>query len=232
VALTGGGAWPRPGEVSLAHHGVLFLDELPEFDRRALEALRQPLEDGELVVSRAAAKRRFPAVFVLVAAMNPCPCGYLGDPGGRCRCSAEAVARYRARVSGPLLDRIDLVVDMPRPSPELLLAPPGEGSAPVRSRVEAARALQIARQGGTNARSPVEPLVAALDSASRRLLETAGRRFGLSPRALHRAVRVARTVADLAGREAVTAADVQEALSFRLASCAPPAPLPGGAVRV
>jgi len=232
VALTGGGAWPRPGEVSLAHHGVLFLDELPEFDRRALEALRQPLEDGELVVSRAAAKRRFPAVFVLVAAMNPCPCGYLGDPGGRCRCSAEAVARYRARVSGPLLDRIDLVVDMPRPSPELLLAPPGEGSAPVRSRVEAARALQIARQGGTNARSPVEPLVAALDSACRRLLETAGRRFGLSPRALHRAVRVARTVADLAGREAVTAADVQEALSFRLASCAPPAPLPGGAVRV
>ncbi len=232
VALTGGGAWPRPGEVSLAHHGVLFLDELPEFDRRALEALRQPLEDGELVVSRAAAKRRFPAVFVLVAAMNPCPCGYLGDPDGRCRCSAEAVARYRARVSGPLLDRIDLVVDMPRPSPEQLLAPPGESSADVRSRVEAARARQLARQAGTNARSPVEPLLADLDPACRRLLEAAGHRFGLSPRALHRAVRVARSVADLAGREAVVATDVQEALSFRLARSGPPAPLPAGAVGV
>jgi magnesium chelatase family protein len=232
AALTGGGAWPRPGEASLAHRGVLFLDELPEFDRRALEALRQPLEDGELVVSRAAAKRRFPAVFMLVAAMNPCPCGYLGDPSGRCRCSADAVARYRSRVSGPLLDRIDLVIHMPRPAPGLLLDGPGEGSEPVRIRVMAARERQLTRQAGTNARTGVEALVAELGSEGRALLEAAARRFDLSPRAVHRALRVARTVADLAGRSCVEPRDLQEALSFRLGGGASCGPLPGRPVRV
>ncbi|MGD9388293.1 MAG: YifB family Mg chelatase-like AAA ATPase, partial [Gammaproteobacteria bacterium] len=150
-ALTGGGTHPRPGEVTLAHHGVLFLDELPEFGRSALEALRQPLEEGELTVSRAALQRTFPARFMLVAAMNPCPCGHLGDPGGNCRCSADAVQRYRSRISGPLLDRIDLVAEMPRPGPAELLGPPAESSHAVAARVAAVQERSLARQGCLNA---------------------------------------------------------------------------------
>ncbi len=232
VALTGGGAWPRPGEVSLAHRGVLFLDELPEFDRRALEALRQPLEDGELVVSRVSAKRRFPADFMLVAAMNPCPCGYLGDAGGRCRCSAEVVARYRSRVSGPLLDRVDLVVAMPRPPAGVLLDAPGEASGPVRERVVGARQRQVERQGAANARMPLEPVLSGLDADCRALLEAAAARFGLSPRALHRAVRVGRTAADLAGSVRLEAGHLREALSFRAAAVGGEPPLPGRSVPV
>lgn len=217
VALTGGGANPRPGEVTLAHHGVLFLDELPEFDRRALESLRQPLEEGSLTISRAATQRTFPARFMLVAAMNPCPCGHLGDPLGRCRCSADVVERYRSRISGPLLDRIDLVVDMPRPPPEVLSGPAGEPSLAVAVRVAAARARQNARQRVENARiSRPDRLLTVLPADARRLLERAAQRYGLSLRAVHRALKVSRTIADLKDDETLTAVHLREALSYRL----------------
>src|SRR5690606_374522 len=161
VALIGGGIRPKPGEISLAHCGVLFLDELPEFSRRALEALREPLETGKVAISRAAARVEYPARFQLVAAMNPCPCGFFGDPNGRCRCTAEQVARYRGRLSGPLLDRIDLIVEVPRlPAPVLRSAPPGEDSATVRQRVIAARERQLAR-GAVNAELSGRQLEAA-----------------------------------------------------------------------
>jgi magnesium chelatase family protein len=221
AALTGGGALPRPGEVTLAHHGVLFLDELPEFDRRALESLREPLEEGWLTVSRARAQRSFPARFILVAAMNPCPCGHLGEARAQCRCSAELVARYRARVSGPLLDRVDLVVDMPRPPAAVLSSTPGESTAVVAARVAAARERQRRRQGAENARvARPDRLLAALGAAERRLLEQAAEHFGLSLRAVHRALRVARTIADLEATEGVGERHLQEALSFRLPALA------------
>jgi magnesium chelatase family protein len=217
VALTGGGSNPRPGEVTLAHHGVLFLDELPEFGRNALESLRQPLEEGELTISRAAMQRTFPARFMLVAAMNPCPCGYLGDPNGRCRCSAEAVRRYRGRISGPLLDRIDLVVEMPRPPAHALLGSPGESSAAVRERVLAVRGASQERQGCVNARLEGRALDAhaVLGRAEGALLARSAEKHGLSARAQTRVRRVARTIADADGCPAITTRHVAEALACR-----------------
>ncbi|ANQ86904.1 YifB family Mg chelatase-like AAA ATPase [Azoarcus olearius] len=218
AALVGGGANPRPGEISLAHHGVLFLDELPEFDRRVLEALREPLETGAVTVARARRRVEFPARFQLVAAMNPCPCGYAGHPRRACRCTPEQVARYRARLSGPLLDRMDLTVEVPALGhAELADSAPGEASAAVRARVLAARELQRARQGRPNAR--LEPsAVGALctpDDAGARLLAQAMERLNLSARAYHRVLRVARTLADLAGIEVPGAAQVAEAIQYR-----------------
>src|SRR5690606_12744243 len=151
-ALVGGGSRPRPGEITLAHQGVLFLDELPEFDRKVLEVLREPLESGEIVIARAQDKIRFPARFQLVAAMNPCPCGYLGDPSGRCRCSSDQVQRYRSKLSGPLLDRIDLHVSVAREQTALQPGAPSQGSAELAAQVAAARQRQLQRQGCSNAR--------------------------------------------------------------------------------
>jgi magnesium chelatase family protein len=196
---------------------VLFLDELPEFNRAALEALRQPLEEGELTISRAAAQRSFPARFMLVAAMNPCPCGFLGDPAGKCRCSAEAVQRYRGRISGPLLDRIDLVVEMPRPSPQELLGPPGESSAAVRARVLEVRRLGLERQGCVNARLEGGALDrhCVLGAAERALLARSAEHLGLSARAQARVRRVARTIADADHCAAIEVKHLAEALACR-----------------
>jgi len=220
VALVGGGSQPRPGEITLAHHGVLFLDELPEFDRHVLEVLREPLESGQITVSRAARQVDFPARFQLLAAMNPCPCGYLGDSAGRCRCTPDQVTRYRSRLSGPLLDRIVLQVFVPRlESAELTAehAPAAESSAAVRERVTLARERQQQRAGKANAALTPKELErdCVLDEATRQLLVTALTRLSLSARAYHRVLKVARTIADLAGVEAVTAAHVAEALRYR-----------------
>jgi len=218
VALVGGGSIPRPGEISLAHHGVLFLDELPEFDRHVLEVLREPLESGRIAISRAARQAEFPARFQLVAAMNPCPCGYAGDPSGRCRCTPDAIARYRARISGPLLDRIDLGIEMPRVTQaELRESAPGESSAIVRERVCAARARQHERAGKPNAwlGSREVERDCALDAAQHALLDRAAERLGLSARAYHRVLRVARTIADLAGSARIESPHLAEAIQYR-----------------
>ena len=220
VALVGGGSSPRPGEITLAHHGVLFLDELPEFDRHVLEVLREPLESGQITVSRAARQVDFPARFQLIAAMNPCPCGYLGDTTGRCRCTPDQVARYRGKLSGPLLDRIDLQVFVPRlESGELTAqqAPEAEPSATVRERVLRARQRQIDRAGKPNAALNPKELErdAALDDAARQLLGTALTRLALSARAYHRVLKVARTIADLAEAPVVATVHVAEALRYR-----------------
>ena len=214
VALVGGGARPRPGEVSLAHHGVLFLDELPEFDRRVLEVLREPLESGRIVISRAAHQAEFPARVQLISAMNPCPCGYAGDESGRCRCSPDQILRYRSRVSGPLLDRIDLHVEVPRQ--KFGRFPPGEASAAVRERVVAARAVQATRPS-INARLDVGDVrrYCALDGAGEKLLDTACERLQLSARAHQRIVKVARTIADLDGSDSITTAHLAEAVGLR-----------------
>ncbi|HEX5788391.1 MAG TPA: YifB family Mg chelatase-like AAA ATPase [Woeseiaceae bacterium] len=219
AALIGGGPEPRPGEVSRAHNGVLFLDELPEFSRHVLEVLREPLEAGCITISRARRQEDFPAMFQLVAAMNPCPCGYLGDASGSCNCSAERVASYRARISGPLLDRIDLCVEVHRPPRELLRgdAPGGEQSAAVQARVIAARERQLARNGVCNARIPAGDVQQAcrLTDDGWRLLDTAADRFGLSVRAYHRILRVARTIADLAASPSIEVRHVAEAVGLR-----------------
>src|SRR4249919_161375 len=219
VALVGGGAEPRPGEISLAHNGVLFLDELAEWDRRALEVLREPLESGVVTISRAARAAEFPARFQLVAAMNPCPCGWAGDPSGRCRCSGEAVLRYRARLSGPLLDRIDLQLTVPRLAPHEMRSdsPRGEATAIVRERVVAARIRQHRRSGKTNAQlSQAETEHHChLSGRDQTLLERAMEALQLTARATHRILRVARTIADLEDSERITTAHLTEAIGYR-----------------
>ena len=219
AALVGGGPRPRPGEISLAHHGVLFLDELPEFDRRVLEVLREPLESGTITISRAARQAEFPASFQLIAAMNPCPCGYLGDSTGRCRCTAEKVQRYRSRISGPLLDRLDMHVEVLRVPLEALRMPTSqiEKSATVAERVCRARELQRGRQGCTNARlsnRQVEQLCRPTPPALT-LLERAATVLGLSARAHHRVLKLARTIADLGNQPDIQPLQVSEALSLR-----------------
>jgi len=218
IALVGGGSPPRPGEISLAHHGVLFLDELPEFSRQVLEVLREPLESGRITISRAARQADFPARFQLVAAMNPCPCGFAGDPSGKCRCNEVQVARYRRRISGPLLDRIDLHVDVPAlTEADLEQVAPGEGSVAVRYRVEQARQRQVERQQVPNALLPSGEIIAhaRMDADARSLVRHACTRLGLSARAHDRVVKVARTIADLGAEAAVGAQHVAEALRFR-----------------
>jgi len=218
IALVGGGAHPRPGEISLANNGVLFLDELPEFDRNVLEVLREPLESGYVVISRATRQAKFPARFQLVAAMNPCPCGHLGDPAAVCRCTPERIVGYRSRISGPLLDRIDLHVDVPRVPPEIIAGTErAELSECVAGRVTAARARQLQRQGCSNARIEGADVVAVsrADEAALALLDRAMRRLALSARAYHRVLRVARSIADLADSDAVCVAHVAEAVALR-----------------
>ncbi|RRD56238.1 ATP-binding protein [Comamonadaceae bacterium OH2545_COT-014] len=220
VALVGGGSPPRPGEISLAHEGVLFLDELPEFPRAALEALREPLESGHITISRAAQRAEFPARFQLVAAMNPCPCGYLGSTQRACRCTPDQVARYQGKLSGPLLDRIDLHVEVAAlPAAELLAAPPGEPSAAVRQRCTAARERALARQGVPNQQLAGQPLQdhLHLTTGAAAFIQRAAERLAWSARATHRALKVARTIADLAASDAVDTPHVAEAVQYRRA---------------
>ncbi|MEJ2406199.1 MAG: YifB family Mg chelatase-like AAA ATPase [Candidatus Thiodiazotropha sp.] len=219
VALVGGGSTPRPGEISLAHNGVLFLDELPEFDRKVLEVLREPLESGHITISRAARQAQFPARFQLVAAMNPCPCGYLGHPSGRCRCTEEQVARYRGRISGPLLDRIDLHVEVP-PLPRGVLQDHDkqeEDSATVRARVERCRRIQLERSGKANAQMDNREVkrFCRLREKEAALLEQATDQLGLSARAHQRILKLARTIADMAGSHEIGLSHLSEAITYR-----------------
>ncbi|MFQ3590267.1 MAG: YifB family Mg chelatase-like AAA ATPase [Chloracidobacterium sp.] len=227
AGLIGGGATPRPGEVSLSHHGVLFLDELPEFDRNALEVLRQPLEDGKVTISRAAMSLTFPARFMLAAAMNPCPCGFFNDPTRECKCTPVQIQRYVAKISGPLLDRIDIHVNVPAVRfQELVSDVPGEDSATIRARVIRAREIQLGR---FKARDNAKPTVfcnahmppralrryCQLDAAGSRMLETAIARLGLSARAYDRILKVSRTIADLEGATGIASHHVAEAIQYR-----------------
>ncbi|HXU94623.1 MAG TPA: YifB family Mg chelatase-like AAA ATPase [Gallionella sp.] len=218
VALVGGGSNPRPGEVSMALHGVLFLDELPEFDRSVLEVLREPLESGHITISRAARRADFPAQFQLVAAMNPCPCGYLGHYNGKCRCTPDQIARYRSKISGPLLDRIDIQIEVPAvPQEELLNKAGGELSRNMQTRVEAARQRQLARQARPNAQLSVTEIdeLCAPDAQGEALLQSALSRLNLSARAYHRVLKVARTIADLEGRDDIATHHIAEAVQYR-----------------
>ena len=218
AAVIGGGSQALPGEISLATGGVLFLDELPEFDRRVLESLREPLETGEVHIARANRRASYPAAFQLVAAMNPCPCGYQGHPTRACRCTPEQIQRYRNRLSGPLLDRIDLCIEVPAlSSADMAQSAPGESSTTVRERVIAAVSIALRRQGTVNARLEGKALEqhAVLDTAGQTLLNQAVNRLGLSARAYHRLLRVARTIADAAGSEQISAAHIAEAIQFR-----------------
>ncbi|HNO75676.1 MAG TPA: YifB family Mg chelatase-like AAA ATPase [Nitrosomonas mobilis] len=218
VALVGGSSIPRPGEISLALHGVLFLDELPEFDRRVLEVLREPLETGMITISRAAQRANFPARFQLVAAMNPCPCGYSGHNDGKCRCTPDQIARYRGKISGPLLDRIDIQIVVPAlPHQEMLRSAQSESSDTIRGRVEIARLHQLARQGIHNAELSVAQIeeYCQLDTTSNTLLERAMSQLDISARAYHRILKLARTIADLAGNQAILASHVAEAIQYR-----------------
>jgi magnesium chelatase family protein len=218
VALVGGGSNPRPGEISIAMHGVLFLDELPEFDRGVLEVLREPMESGRITISRAARRADFKAQFQLVAAMNPCPCGYLGHFNGKCRCTLDQVSRYRAKISGPLLDRIDIQIEVPAvPQEDLLKQSDGESSVLIKSRVEASRQRQLTRQGKPNALLSVAEieLFCVPDTQSETLLRQAITRLNLSARAYHRVLKVARTIADLEGSEAIQISHIAEAIQYR-----------------
>jgi magnesium chelatase family protein len=218
VALVGGGSNPRPGEISMALHGVLFLDELPEFGRGVLEVLREPLESGHITISRATRRAEFPAQFQLIAAMNPCPCGYLGHYNGKCRCTPDQVSRYRGKISGPLLDRIDIQIEVPAvPQDDLLGKSISEASAVMQARVEIARQRQIDRQGKPNALLSVTEIdiFCAADTVGVGLLRQAISRLNLSARAYHRILKVARTIADLAGDESIGAAHIAEAVQYR-----------------
>jgi magnesium chelatase family protein len=218
AALVGGGQVPRPGEISLAHHGVLFLDELPEFDRDVLEALREPLESGRVAIARAARQVAFPARFQLIAAMNPCPCGHCGDRSGRCRCTPERIARYRGRVSGPLADRIDIKLEVPAPREGELVAPAsGESSNSIKARVLSARRLQLERQGKPNALLGTREIDrhCETDREGDQLLRHALARLLLSARAYHRVLRVGRSIADLAGSSSIAAEHIAEAIQYR-----------------
>jgi magnesium chelatase family protein len=220
VALVGGGSSPRPGEISLAHHGVLFLDELPEFDRKVLEVLREPLESGHITISRAARQAEFPARFQFLAAMNPCPCGYLGHHNGKCRCTPDQVARYRGKISGPLLDRIDIQIEVPAlPENELMARASAEPSATVRERVTHARARQSERQGKPNAALTPKEIEqhCRLDSAGEALVRQAIARLNLSARAYHRILKLALTLADLSGADRIEALHLAEAIQYRRA---------------
>ncbi len=220
AALVGGGSNPKPGEISLAHNGTLFLDELPEFDRKVLEVLREPLETGHITISRASRQADFPAKFQLIAAMNPCPCGYIGDASGRCHCTLEQVAKYRAKISGPLLDRIDMHLDVPRVSHEVLRkgSPEGEeSSAEIRARVIVARHIAIERQGKVNSELSSKEVkkYCVLSEQGHNILEQAMDQFGLSHRAYHRILKLARTIADLAQQEQIEIQHLSEAIAYR-----------------
>ena len=220
VALVGGGSPPRPGEISLAHHGVLFLDELPEFARQALEALREPLETGSITIARATRRAEFPARFQLIAAMNPCPCGYLGAPARNCRCTPDQISRYQGKLSGPLIDRIDLHVEVPAlPNGDLLQAPAGESTQSIRARCNLAFERAQARQGKNNHALAGQEIDqhAHLESTASKFLQSAAQQLGWSARGTHRTLKVARTIADLAGSEIVALAHVAEAMQYRRA---------------
>lgn len=218
IAIVGGGSSPKPGEITLAHRGVLFMDELPEYPRSVLEVMREPIESGEIHISRAKAQITYPAQFQLLAAMNPCPCGFYGDKHGRCRCTPPQVERYRSKISGPLLDRIDLHVNVDTlPISELQSAPEGEASAPVRARVLTAREIQIKRQGKANAQLYGRELMrfCELSEKPKILLATAMEKLKLSARAYHRIIKVARTIADLKGCKDIDISHISEALAYR-----------------